>query len=77
MKSRLTLNNLIAGLQTFFICMTLYAGEKGIMGYAGEKLILAIVFSLIGVFLNKKRVKINRRFKALIVMTCLMAVVIT
>ena len=37
MKSRLTLNNLIAGLQTFFICMTLYAGEKGIMGYAGEK----------------------------------------
>ncbi|MFQ6929843.1 MAG: hypothetical protein ACLRR3_01770 [Eubacterium sp.] len=39
MKSRLTLNNLIAGLQTFFICMTLYAGEKGIMGYAGEKLI--------------------------------------
>ena len=77
MKSRLTLNNLIAGLQTFFICMTLYAGEKGIMGYAGEKLILAIVFSLIGVFLNKKRVEINRRFKALIVMTCLMAVVIT
>ena len=68
MKSRLTLNNLIAGLQTFFICMTLYAGEK---------LILAIVFSLIGVFLNKKRVEINRRFKALIVMTCLMAVVIT
>lgn len=47
------------------------------MGYAGEKLILAIVFSLIGVFLNKKRVEINRRFKALIVMTCLMAVVIT
>ena len=47
------------------------------MGYAGEKLILAIVFSLIGVFLNKKRVKINRRFKTLIVMTCLMAVVIT
>mgnify|MGYP006893732872 CR=1 FL=1 len=55
LKSRLTLNNLIAGLQTFFICMTLYAGEKGIMGYAGEKLILAIVFSLIGVFLNKKK----------------------
>ena len=38
MKSRLTLNNLIAGLQTFFICMTLYAGEKGIMGYDRRKI---------------------------------------
>ena len=72
MKSRLTLNRLVAGLQTFFLCMTLYAGEKGIMGYASEKMALAIFFSIIGLYLTKRRVHSNRKFKGLIVLVGIM-----
>ena len=72
MRSRLTLNRLVAGLQTFFLCMTLYAGEKGIMGYASEKMALAIFFSIIGLYLTKRRVHSNRKFKGLIVLVGIM-----
>lgn len=74
MRSRLTLNGLVAALQTFFICMTLYAGENGIMGYPAEKMALAIFFSIIGLFLTRRRVHLNRKFKGLILLVAVMLI---
>lgn len=76
MRSKLTLNGLVAGLQTFFICMTLYAGENGVMGYAAEKMALAIFFSFIGLYLTKRRVHLNRKFKFLILLVGIMLSVV-
>lgn len=72
MRSRLTLNGLVAGLQTFFICMTLYAGENGIMGYASEKMALAIFFSIIGLYLTKWRIYPNGKFRSLVLLVGIM-----
>lgn len=69
MKLKFTLNGLVAGMQTVFICLALYAGEKGIMGYAAEKMACAVIFSLLGIYLTKRRVCLNKKFKGLMLMT--------
>lgn len=68
MRSKYTFSSIWRFLQTVFICLALYAGQEGFLGYGAEKMAIAVFLMYCGLFLPGRTVISNRYNKSLVFM---------
>lgn len=68
MRSKYTFSSIWLFLQTVFICLALYAGQEGFLGYGAEKMAIAVFLMYCGLFLPGRTVISNRYNKSLVFM---------